>query len=679
MEASLHTALLFLLTLACHGKDPECGGPWFADADGDGHGDAAAQSDECELPEGHVESSDDCDDDDASAYPGATEQCDEVDNNCDGTVDEGVQSTFYADGDGDGYGVDGDTLAGCTAPTGYAPAAGDCDDTNPSLSPGADEICDSIDNNCDGETDESTAIDALDWYADADEDGFGDPRSSQHSCAAPSGYTTDNTDCDDSYDLHYPGAAEICNDGVVNDCDGTEDAARAACQLAAEIDLEYAGSRMYGIERDDGAGNDVAEAGDPSGDGFADVLIGASGADARANNAGAAYVVAAYAGEPDLSYAYLRLLGESAEDRAGTAVAGGGSLRVGGFAVALVGAIGESSAASNAGAVYLVTNEVTGTKNLEDSYAVMYGVSADDQAGAAMAVVGDLNGDGTPDLVVGAPGNDGGGSNAGAVYVVSGTVNGSFGLGNAAQHLNGENAGDFAGSAVCAAGDVNGDGVADYAVGAYAEDSGGVNAGSVYVMFGPVGTRTDLSWASVIYRGDSNGDYAGFDVAGGEDLDGDGHPELLIGAPRNGNQDNGAAWLVSPSLASSSVIDLGRETNRLTGERFEDYLGSSVAFAGDVDGDGQGDLLVGAPGADTGGAVSGAAYLFVGPVSGTVGAANARSEMSGAFGSDAAGTSVSRAGDVDGDGHQDMLIGAIGEDTNGDEAGAAYIVFGPGF
>jgi|GEM_PF-1069251 hypothetical protein len=218
---------------ACNGIDDDCDGDvdedvmsvFYADADGDGYGDSVTSETSCEASSGYVSDATDCDDADSSAYPGADEYCDAIDNDCDGSVDESDAldvSTWYTDADGDGYGNTAYTTDACDQPTGYVSDSSDCDDTNASANPGADEVCDSVDNDCDGESDESDATDASTWYADADTDGYGDASTSEVSCEAPSGYVSDSSDCNDSADSAYPGADEYC-DAIDNDCDGSTD------------------------------------------------------------------------------------------------------------------------------------------------------------------------------------------------------------------------------------------------------------------------------------------------------------------------------------------------------------------------------------------------------------------------------------------------------------------------
>lgn len=127
--------------------------------------------------------------------------------------------TYYADADGDGYGNPAVTVTACTPPPGYVTDNTDCDDTNSAIHPGAPEICDGLDNNCNGLIDEGVLNT---YYADADGDGYGDPASSVQACSPPPGYVSNNTDCDDTNSAIHPGAVEICGNGIDEDCDGID-------------------------------------------------------------------------------------------------------------------------------------------------------------------------------------------------------------------------------------------------------------------------------------------------------------------------------------------------------------------------------------------------------------------------------------------------------------------------
>lgn len=169
-----------------------------------------------------VPDEEDCAKDNAAIYPGAPEVCDGLDNDCDVVVDEGTTTTFYADADGDGYGTLAATTEACEAPNGYVTDATDCDDHVNAINPGASEVCDHVDNDCDGAADESDSADALTWFVDADEDEHGDPASPTTGCSAPDGAVAAADDCDDANPMVFPEASETC-DGMDNDCDGQAD------------------------------------------------------------------------------------------------------------------------------------------------------------------------------------------------------------------------------------------------------------------------------------------------------------------------------------------------------------------------------------------------------------------------------------------------------------------------
>jgi gliding motility-associated-like protein len=157
-------------TEVCNGIDDDCDGLvddadsditgqsiWYLDNDSDGFGDPTNFVLSCNQPNGYVPDSTDCDDTNANVFPGATEVCDGVDNNCDGQIDESGGTVWYVDADADGYGDVNDTgVTSCTQPPGTVDNNGDCDDANSSVNPGAIEICDGIDNNCDGIIEEPT-------------------------------------------------------------------------------------------------------------------------------------------------------------------------------------------------------------------------------------------------------------------------------------------------------------------------------------------------------------------------------------------------------------------------------------------------------------------------------------------------------------------------------------------
>ncbi|MCK6526762.1 hypothetical protein L6R50_04135 [Myxococcota bacterium] len=253
-------------TETCNAIDDDCSGAaddglefvsYYADLDLDGYGDAATQVSTCDgAPEGHIAASGDCDDAVASVFPGATEVCDGVDQDCSGAADDGLEFvTYYFDGDLDGFGLSDVKVATCDgAPGGYVTADGDCDDTALAVFPGASELCDALDNDCDGLVPDTEIDDDLDGMADCtgdcnDADAttyFGatelcDGVDNNCNGAVPlneqdgdaDGFRRCAGDCNDAAAAVYPGATEVC-DGVDNDCNGDTDTADAG--YAADFD-----------------------------------------------------------------------------------------------------------------------------------------------------------------------------------------------------------------------------------------------------------------------------------------------------------------------------------------------------------------------------------------------------------------------------------------------------------
>jgi Putative metal-binding motif len=252
-----------LVTVGACGVDDTGAGPsncmqvLYVDSDGDGFGDPGTAMQTCDHPAGMVADDTDCNDDDGSIHPGATEICDGSDNDCDQLVDSADpdvdtanQASYYRDADADGHGDVSHSIKSCDAPAGYVVDSSDCDDAVAAAYPGHAEVCDQIDNDCDGAIDD--ADDSVDLtgvqpvYADSDGDGFGSG-SAIVRCAPPSGTATMAGDCDDADSATSPGAHEMC-DGRDNDCDLGIDGTPSAPNQCAGLVRSYTGSYAMSAE-----------------------------------------------------------------------------------------------------------------------------------------------------------------------------------------------------------------------------------------------------------------------------------------------------------------------------------------------------------------------------------------------------------------------------------------------
>ena len=463
------------------------------------------------------------------------------------------------------------------------------------------------------------------------------------------------------------------------------------------------GFKIDGELNGDYSGSAVSFVGDVNTDGAADVMIGAYG---HNNGEGRSYVVFGGAGIGSsgvLSLSALngqngfKLDGESVGDQSGTAVSGAIDINGDHVTDFFIGAEGFQSYAGRSYSIFGGPGVgSSGTITLSDLNGIsgfkIQGENPDDDSGYSLSGLGDINGDRIDDLLIGAYGVS---NQVGRSYVVFGRTGiGAGGLLNLSSlngangfKLTGETAGDDSGWSVSGAGDVNGDGLSDLLIGAYGHNN---LAGRSYLVFGQVGIGNGGVLAlgtlngrnGLILEGAAQGDRSGWSVSSAGDMNADGLADVLIGAWQHAGTGSSYVMLGGASGNANGVLGLsqlqGKNGFRLDGEASGDQCGYAVGGAGDINGDGIDDILIGASG-HTGS--QGRSYVvFGGSTVGSDGVITLKNlngqngfALDGEFTNDNSGGAVSSAGDVNQDGVDDLLIGAYRHNSN---VGRTYVVFG---
>jgi len=455
-------------------------------------------------------------------------------------------------------------------------------------------------------------------YPDVDGDGYGDEWGTPElACNPPEGYAANAGDCDDTTTDANPDQTEVCDDGLDNDCSGSPD----SCGLSGEVLASESDARFTGIDDGDYLGYSVAVVPDLDGDGADELLMGAPGVDENGSASGAVYLLpgsSSFSGEEDV-----------------------------------------------------------------DELTTFHGDDGLEYVGRAVAAADDVDGDGIADLLIGGAGYADVGSTQGRVALFYGAadLSGSWSLNDADASFEGAEAGDHAGYGV-SAGDLDGDGLSDLLMGAkYAKEG----PGAVYLVYGSasLGGTASLADSAAAFVGEDTYDYVGerWSTTVADDLDGDGIDDLCVGAYGGDGSESGQgeAWVFlgsSDRYEGDAIINEG--DLEITGSTSLGRLGYNVQGMGDLDGDGYGELVVSAYTANES---LGEVYVYRGGASawsGTKADADADVIFVGAEDNAYAGRSLA-VGDIDGDDHPDLAVGAYAHnDGNAEQVGQVFVLYARG-
>jgi len=579
--------IVLLLAVGCArgsgpGKDSEPGDSGDVATDDTGS-DCAPGDADCD---GYIE--DDCDDDDPEVHPSGKEGTgdgDGKDNDCDGTIDEG---TLDFDDDGDGW----------------TENEGDCDDRDDTRSPGTEEVIgDSHDSNCDGTDADPAAVHSM-------EDDLATligPRS-----FLMTGFVVAD-------------AGDMDGDGTVDIAIGAPDDAEPAGSpegvvfvvggaVAGDVSLIDPTATYPWSQWNDQTGEDIAGGGDTNGDGFDDLALGSVNYDTHEKGG--------YWGVGRLALFLGPVAGTLEPDAADALITGsyyhnfvGGlgavsDLDEDGYADLLVKSMTEPDAEDNQqGVAHVFRGPFEGDLSVTDADVTLIGEER--SLGAAMAVAGDLDGDGLADLALGADGNAAP-DDPGAVWLVGGPITVSGYVADLGRRIPGTHDGAAFGYPVAGLGDINGDGLDDIAVAAYLDWEAGNRAGAAHVFLGPVTAETsDEADLHVLAEGAL--DNLGFSISTAGDFNGDGFPDLAVSAPGDlyFSPDGPGLVYVFTSLTSGTVAASSADVV-FTAEDWWSWAGADVTSVGDQDSDGFDDLAIGAPYDSDGGDYAGKVYVVGG-------------------------------------------------------------------
>ncbi|MHA4739578.1 FG-GAP-like repeat-containing protein [Dyadobacter sp. MSC1_007] len=412
-------------------------------------------------------------------------------------------------------------------------------------------------------------------------------------------------------------------------------------------------------------GYSVASAGDVNGDGYGDVIVGAPYYEGGMRDEGAAFVYHGSATGISTTAAAM-VESNQIDGLMGRSVASAGDVNRDGYGDVIVGIWQLENGENSEGGFHIYHGSAAGMNTT--AAAVVESNQEYAYMGYSLASAGDVNADGYSDVIVGARLFDNGEDGEGAAFIYHGSATGINTT--AAAMVEGNQTFAVLGISVASAGDVNSDGYSDVIVGADLYDNGETDEGAAFVYHGSAtGINTT---AAAMVESNQQAAQMGFSVASAGDVDGDGYSDIIVGVFRydNSETEEGAAFVYHGSATGiNTTATAVIESNILNAN-----MGISVAGAGDINGDGYSDIIVGANQYSNGEAEEGAAFIYHGSATGinTIATDAIESNQANAY----MGYSVASAGDVNGDGYSDIIVGAMRYDNGERNEGAAFIFHG---
>lgn len=568
-----------------------------------------------------------------------------------------------ADGGGSDGGGDGGAAPVDADKDGYTDDV-DCDDADPAVHPDAVEVCNGIDDDCDGAIDDAdTDLVADDWFGDADGDGYGSVDERVVACEQPDGTYAEPLDCDGTDPTIHPGGTEVCNT-LDDDCDGAVDEDVCAPMLSGTVSASVLEGRVLGF---DGAVVGVfgGVGGDTNGDGVDDVLAGTWDEADEPSRSGRTFVVPGPLTSPVNAATVGSVIYGTIEEEAAGIPSPAGDVDHDGYDDILVRSLEHT---------YLVEGPVSSFVSVEDAMAFL--PSGDTPIDRAFPHgVGDTNGDGYGDVMVGNTwASTGDTYTNGEAWLYQGPVTGLLGIDDADATLIGPFNGSQLGYIMDGAGDMDGDGLDDVAVSDHYYDGDG----AVFVQYAPFEGDIDLTHDRDVGIWHEPGPGFRGLFSSGADFDGDGYPDIVVGSPDDevNGKDSGAAYLFYGPLygdLSSADADVTIE-----GQREGVLAGGAIELSDDMNLDGAGELAVAGRAADELYADAFGVYVFHGPLTGTLSLGDADLLVVPATedGADGLVAWTFSHGDVTGDHYPDLVFGNPYETLGGTANGVMWVVPG---